>query len=143
MADETFASFISGQCLEACILGMMFFVSMSILQIPYALTVSMTIAVTALIPVFGAFIGCGVGAFLILVDNPAKVIVFFDFVYCAAAIRGQFDLSACRRRFGWTSVYLGSCCSDYRRRFDGHYWNADFCTVVIGNLCIDKKSLCW
>ena len=63
MADETFASFISGQCLEACILGMMFFVSMSILQIPYALTVSMTIAVTALIPVFGAFIGCGVGAF--------------------------------------------------------------------------------
>lgn len=76
MADETFANFITGQCLEACILGLMFFVSMSVLSIPYALTVSVTIVVTALIPVFGAFIGCGVGAFLILVDDPKKVLVF-------------------------------------------------------------------
>lgn len=89
MADETFASFISGQCLEACILGMMFFVSMSILQIPYALTVSMTIAVTALIPVFGAFIGCGVGAFLILVDSPAKVIVFLILFIVLQQIEGN------------------------------------------------------
>ena len=49
MADETFANFITGQCLEACILGLMFFVSMSVLSIPYALTVSVTIVVTALI----------------------------------------------------------------------------------------------
>lgn len=76
MADKTFSSFISGQCLEACILGLMFFISMSILRIPYALTVSITITIASLIPIFGAFIGCFIGAFLILVDSPQKVIIF-------------------------------------------------------------------
>lgn len=75
-SDKTFSNFISGQCLEACILGLMFFIVMTILKIPFALVVSIMIALTALIPVFGAFIGCGVGAFLILVDDPKKVIVF-------------------------------------------------------------------
>ena len=89
MADETFANFITGQCLEACILGLMFFVSMSVLSIPYALTVSVTIVVTALIPVFGAFIGCGVGAFLILVDDPKKVLVFLILFIILQQIEGN------------------------------------------------------
>lgn len=89
MADQTFSNFISGQCLEACILGLMFFVSMSLLKIPYALTVSITITITALIPVFGSFLGCGIGAFLILVDNPHKVIVFLILFIILQQIEGN------------------------------------------------------
>lgn len=89
MADVTFTNFISGQCLEACILGLMFFVSMSLFHIPYALTVSITIAVTALIPVFGSFVGCGIGTFLILVDDPKKVIVFLILFIVLQQIEGN------------------------------------------------------
>jgi predicted PurR-regulated permease PerM len=89
MADQTFSNFITGQCLEACILGFMFFVSMHILSIPFALTISVTIAVTALIPVFGSFVGCAVGAFLILVDDPKKVIVFLILFVVLQQIEGN------------------------------------------------------
>lgn len=89
MSDKTFSNFISGQCLEACILGLMFFITMSIFKIPFALVVSIMIALTALIPVFGAFIGCGVGAFLILVDDPKKVIVFLIMFIVLQQIEGN------------------------------------------------------
>ncbi len=89
MSDKTFSNFISGQCLEACILGMMFFITMSIFKIPFALVVSIMIALTALIPVFGAFIGCGVGAFLILVDDPKKVIIFLIMFIILQQIEGN------------------------------------------------------
>lgn len=89
MADQTFTNFVSGQCLEACILGVMFFITMSVFSIPYALTVSITIAVTALIPVFGSFVGCGLGAFLILVDEPEKVILFLIVFIVLQQIEGN------------------------------------------------------
>ena len=73
---STFSSFLTGQCVEAIILGLMFVVVMSVLNIPYALLVGILIAFTALIPVFGAFIGCGVGAFLIFMVNPFKALIF-------------------------------------------------------------------
>ena len=76
LASDTFSSFISGQCLEACILGSLFFIAMTLLRMPYALIISVLIAVTALIPVFGAFIGCGVGIFLILIVNPIQALWF-------------------------------------------------------------------
>lgn len=66
LTHRTFASFLSGQCLEAVILGTMFCISMSLLRLPYALMISVLIGFTALIPMFGAFIGCALGAFLIL-----------------------------------------------------------------------------
>ena len=62
---------------------------MSVLSIPYALTVSVTIVVTALIPVVGAFIGCGVGAFLILVDDPKKVLVFLILFIVLQQVEGN------------------------------------------------------
>ncbi len=89
VSDATFSNFISGQCLEACILGIMFFITMSIFQIPFALVVSITIAMTALIPVIGAFIGCGVGAFLILVAAPHKIIVFLIVFIVLQQIEGN------------------------------------------------------
>ncbi len=73
---RTFKSFFTGQFLEAMILGTLFFVSMSILSLPYALLISLVIAVFALIPVFGAVFGCGVGILLIVVVDPMQAVVF-------------------------------------------------------------------
>ena len=73
---RTFANFIAGQCLEAVNLGSMFVVTLSILRMPYALLIGILIAFTALIPIFGAFIGCAVGSFLIFMVNPQQAILF-------------------------------------------------------------------
>ena len=76
LTNVTFSSFISGQCLEAVILGGLFAVVMAILKMPYIPLVSVIIAVTALIPVVGAFVGCIVGAFFILVNDPVQAVTF-------------------------------------------------------------------
>ena len=76
LTNVTFSNFISGQCLEAVILGCLFAVVMSILKLPYISLVSVIIAVTALIPVVGAFVGCIVGAFFILVNDPIQAVTF-------------------------------------------------------------------
>ena len=76
MTNRTFSKFLSGQCVEAVILATLFFVSMSILRFPYAMIISTLISFTALIPVFGAFIGCVVGAFLILLVDPVRAFWF-------------------------------------------------------------------
>lgn len=76
LTNVTFSSFISGQCLEAIILGCLFAVAMAILKMPYISLVSVIIAVTALIPVVGAFVGCIVGAFFILVNDPFQALTF-------------------------------------------------------------------
>lgn len=76
MANRTFSNFLSGQCIEAIILGSLFFVTMSMFRFPYALMISVLISFTALIPVFGAFIGCVVGAFLILLVDPMRALWF-------------------------------------------------------------------
>lgn len=76
LSYKTFSRFITGQCLEAMILGTMFFVAMTIFRLPYALLVGVLIAFTALIPIVGAFIGCFVGALLILMVNPMQAVFF-------------------------------------------------------------------
>ena len=76
LTNATFSNFISGQCLKACILGCLFAVAMAIFRMPYISLVSVVIAVTALIPVVGAFVGCILGAFFILVNNPIQALTF-------------------------------------------------------------------
>jgi len=76
MTNATFSGFLSGQCLEACILGTLFAIVMSIFRMPYVPLISVLIAVTALIPIVGAFVGCAVGAFFILVSNPMQALWF-------------------------------------------------------------------
>jgi predicted PurR-regulated permease PerM len=76
MLHKNFSSFISGQCLEALILGTLFMIFMSIFNLPYPIMVGILIAFMALIPVVGAFAGCAIGAFLILIDNPVKALWF-------------------------------------------------------------------
>ena len=73
---KTFSSFLTGQCVEAMILGSMFVVTMTVLKLPYALLIGIIIAFTALIPVFGGFIGCWIGIFMIFIVNPKQAIVF-------------------------------------------------------------------
>ena len=73
---NTFSSFLTGQCVEAVILGSMFVVAMALFQLPYALLVGIVIAFTALIPIFGAFVGCAVGVFMIFIEDPFKALVF-------------------------------------------------------------------
>ena len=76
LTNVTFSNFISGQGLEAVILGALFAISMAIFRMPYIPLVSVTIAVTAFIPYVGAFIGCAVGAFFILVNDPLQALSF-------------------------------------------------------------------
>ena len=90
LTSKTFSSFLAGQCVEALILGTMFFVVMSIINMPYALLVGVLIAFTALIPIFGAFIGCIVGAFLILMVDPLQALIFVIMFLVLQQIEGNF-----------------------------------------------------
>ena len=86
---NTFSSFLTGQCVEAIILGSMFVVVMTILRLPYALLIGILIAFTALIPIFGAFIGCAVGAFLIFIESPFQALIFIIVFLVLQQIEGN------------------------------------------------------
>ncbi|MCI9001585.1 MAG: AI-2E family transporter [Oscillibacter sp.] len=89
LSNRTFSSFLSGQCVEAVILGSLFVVAMTIFRMPYALLVGVLIALTALIPVVGAFIGCIVGALLIAVTNPWQALWFIAMFLVIQQIEGN------------------------------------------------------
>lgn len=89
LANRIFSSFITGQCIEAVILGSMFFVSMTILHFPYAMLVGVLISFTALIPLFGGIIGCWVAFFLILMISPVKAVLFLGLFLILQQIEGN------------------------------------------------------
>lgn len=89
LSNRIFSHFLTGQCVEAVILGSMFFVTMLIFRFPYALLVGILIAFTALIPIFGAFIGCVVGTFLILMENPMQAVAFVIMFLVLQQIEGN------------------------------------------------------
>ncbi len=89
LTNTTFSHFISGQCLEAVILGGMFAVAMFIFKMPYVALVSVIISVTALVPLVGAFVGCFLGAFFILVDNPMQAVWFVAMFLVLQQIEGN------------------------------------------------------
>lgn len=76
LSNSTFSNFLSGQCVEVCILGGLFAVCMTIFRMPYIPLICVLIAITAFIPYVGAFVGCVVGAFLIFVNDPMQAIWF-------------------------------------------------------------------
>lgn len=86
---QTFSNFLTGQCLEAVILGTMFVVTMGLLKLPYALLTGVVIAFTALIPLFGAFIGCFLGAFMIFIVNPKQAIIFIVLFLILQQVEGN------------------------------------------------------
>lgn len=90
LANEIFARFLSGQCLEAVLLGGLFLILMLFLQIPYAFLIAIVIAVTSLVPVFGAFMGCGIALLLIFPISPIKTIIFFALFLFIQQIEGDY-----------------------------------------------------
>lgn len=78
--NTCFRKFIIGQCTEALILGVLCTLGMLILQIPYAAMIGALVALTALIPIAGAFIGAIVGALMILTVSPIKALIFLVFL---------------------------------------------------------------
>ena len=89
VVHKSFTNFFTGQCLEAVILGLLFLVVMTIFGLPYALLISVLIGFTALIPIFGAFIGCGVGALLIFMVDPVKALIFVIIFLILQQIEGN------------------------------------------------------
>lgn len=89
LSNKTFSNFLSGQCLEICILGSLIFVSMTIFQLPYAALISILVAVLALIPMIGAGIGCVLGVFFILIVNPMQALWFLILFLVVQQIEGN------------------------------------------------------
>ena len=89
LTNTTFSNFISGQCLEAIILGGMFAVVMALFRLPYIVLISVLIALTALVPIVGAFVGCFIGAFLILVNDPFQAVIFVAVFLVLQQIEGN------------------------------------------------------
>lgn len=89
LSNTTFQNFIKVQAFEAFILGFLCFIGMLLCGFPYAATISVLVGFTALIPIFGAFIGCAVGAFLIFMINPIKAILFIVFFLILQQIEGN------------------------------------------------------
>jgi len=89
LTSKTFSNFISGQCLDAVILGIMFFIVLSLFGFPYAGVISVTIGALALIPYAGAFLGCAIGALLILMVDPMKALLFVVIFLILQQVEGQ------------------------------------------------------
>jgi len=102
LTKKTFYKFVTGQIIEATILGLLCFIGMLILRIPYAPVASVLIFITAFIPLFGAFIGTGLAAFIILMVNPMKAVWFVVFII----VLQQFEGNVIYPRVMGTSVGL-------------------------------------
>lgn len=89
LTNHTFSSFVSGQLTEAVIIGILCFLGMLILKLPYAGAISTFVAFTALIPVFGAWLGGGLGAFLILLADPIKAVWFIIYLLLLQQVEGN------------------------------------------------------
>lgn len=89
LANKTFSNFVTGQCLEALIFGSLVFVGMLIFRFPYASTIGVLLGFTALIPIFGAFIGTAIGFILIMMVSPVKAILFVVFIIVLQQIEGN------------------------------------------------------
>ena len=87
--NNAFHKFITGQCIEAVILGALCAIGMAILRLPYATMIGALIAFTALIPVAGAYIGAAVGAFMIATVSPMKALIFLVFLLILQQLEGN------------------------------------------------------
>ena len=88
-ANETFSSFIIGQCTEAVILGTLCTIGMLLFRFPYAPMIGAFIGATALIPIVGAYLGAAVGAFMILTVDPLKALLFIIFIVVLQQLEGN------------------------------------------------------
>lgn len=127
--NAIFSGFISGKTLDSFIIGVLCFIFMSILQLPYALLISLIVGITNMIPYFGPFIGAVPGAFIILLISPIKLIVYlililvlqqFDGLYLGPKILGDstglrpiwiiFAITIGGAMMGFIGMFLGVPC---------------------------------
>ncbi len=90
LANKSFASFLTGQFIEAIIIGVLCTVGLYIFRFPYAATIGILTGITALLPIIGAWIGGGIGALLIWVEAPDRVLWFLIFILALQQLEGQF-----------------------------------------------------
>lgn len=88
-ANKVFFSFIRGQLLECVILGSLCYIGMSILRLEYALLISSIVALGALIPILGAYIGCVSGVVILLLVHPIQALIFLIFLLCLQQVEGN------------------------------------------------------
>lgn len=89
LSNKMFSRFVTGQCMESVIIGILCFIGMVIFRMPYAPMISVLVGFTALIPIFGAFIGTAIGAFLILMDSPMQAVWFVIFIIVLQQVEGD------------------------------------------------------
>ena len=89
LSAVTFTNFVSGQLLEACILGGLCAAGMLFIQADYAPLIGVIVGVSALIPVAGAYIGAGVSAFLLMMVSPVRALIFLVFLVVLQQIEGN------------------------------------------------------
>lgn len=151
LTARTFSKFISGQCLEACILGFMFFVAMTVFKMPYAMLIAVLIAFTALIPMVGAFIGCAVGVLLILMVSPLKALIFLIMFLLLQQLEGNLVYpKVVGNSVGLPSVWVLVAITVWRQP-DGRSRNDSFyslsvqyfmhCFVSLSNTGFRKRKL--
>lgn len=80
ISNISFSKFIGGQCIEVVIVGVLCFIGMLILKMPYPLLISVIIGATNIIPIFGPFIGTIPSVFILLMINPSKALAFIVFI---------------------------------------------------------------
>lgn len=90
LTNSTFSNFFSGQCIEVVILGSMFALTMTVLRMPYVPLVSVLVALTAFVPIVGAWLGCALGALFILVNDPMQALVFIVMFVVLQQIENNF-----------------------------------------------------
>ena len=89
LTNKVFFNFIRGQLLECVILGSLCYVGMSILRLDYALLISSVVALGALIPILGAYIGAAVGVIILLLVHPLDAVIFLVFLLILQQVEGN------------------------------------------------------
>lgn len=89
LARTTFSNFVIGQTVEAFILGTLCAVGMAVLNLPYAPMVGSLVGIAAFVPIVGAFIGGGIGAFMILTVDPMQALIFIIFLVVLQQLEGD------------------------------------------------------
>jgi predicted PurR-regulated permease PerM len=87
--NQIFSGFVSGKLLDSLIIGIICIICLSILRIPYALLISIIVGITNIIPVFGPFFGAIPSAFLLLLTDPKKCVIFIIFVIILQQVDGN------------------------------------------------------
>lgn len=90
LATGTYSKFLSGQCLEACILGALIFLAFSLFRLPYAGLIGFLTALFAFVPYVGAFASCAIGAFLTLLASPEHALLCVIVYLAVQFIENQF-----------------------------------------------------